>query len=712
MYEVCLRNCKNFDEASFCIEPKKLNIKYAPNGTGKSSIADGIRCAITSDQRLLETIKPFKFRDAPDSPSFDFDGLDSYKSVEVFNESYVNNVVFVSDGLFAPSFDVFVKNQEYEDTLIRIDQLFGDVQKCLGSSAFRDLGAALEVLSTSICGNSGLTGRNSLRATAPAKKGLSKGNPRTSIPDQFSSFRRYIDSKRLSKWAKWHANGFEMLDENDDCCPFCGQEIVKLRPVIEGVHENYASATADNLDKVLAGIVSAKSYLCSETANILEDMIQESEPLSETQENYLVEVVCQANVIVERFRHAGELTSYFGLAKAGKSISDEIADCIIDLNLLTHFNSVETKSAISEFNEALAKAQEEAQVLFGVINKQKSKLAKSLAAYEAEINSFLSGAGYPYFVKIDATDDDQCSVRLIHASSYSITNASDVLSFGEKNALALVFFMYSTLSSNPDLIILDDPITSFDGHKRFAILHMLFLKDEKSPNTLKNRTVILLTHEYGVVFDVEHTLKREFQPLAKTTLLYSAAGTVCETVIEKEDMMPVRVLYQDLARNSECLFVRLVYARKLLELDNRKDLTWSLLSSLFHHRDVPIDTNERTLSKKQIQEASCQIELMTNEEFVYETLLQEINNLENMKSIFDGCSCKYEKLQIARIALDGENIDRVSKKLLDETLHVDNGYIFQLDPRVFEMVPDSVIEQCEAAFSANSSIRQDNKSYG
>ena len=45
--------------------------------------------------------------------------------------------------------------------------------------------------------------------------------------------------------------------------------------------------------------------------------------------------------------------------------------------------------------------------------------------------------------------------------------ANEHLSYGEKNAFALVLFMYSVLKDNPDLIVLDDPISSFDGNKKF-----------------------------------------------------------------------------------------------------------------------------------------------------------------------------------------------------------------------------------------------------
>ena len=49
-----------------------------------------------------------------------------------------------------------------------------------------------------------------------------------------------------------------------------------------------------------------------------------------------------------------------------------------------------------------------------------------------------------------------------------ISNVKSRLSYGERNAFALVLFMYSQLKENADLIILDDPISSFDKNKKYG----------------------------------------------------------------------------------------------------------------------------------------------------------------------------------------------------------------------------------------------------
>lgn len=692
---VSVRNCKNFDLATFGIEPYKLNIKFAPNGVGKSSIAEGMRYAIAGDAELHERIIPFKYRDDPDGHPFLCEGLDEYHTIEVFDEHYVSNVAFVQNGIFASSFDVFIKTPDYEATLERINEILDKVQQCLKKNTMDSLKNALGVFKSSICGKSGLTGKMLLRANAPVKKGLSNGNPKTCVPSKYENFHSYICSPRLSQWSKWHATGYGMLTETDTQCPFCGQPLKGLDDLISGVQNDYSSTNADNLDKVLAGITAVKDFLCEESFDTLESMARASEPLTSAQESYFAEVVQQVDVILTNIQNAENLNSYFNLAKLGGNISGAIADCAIDIDLLSHFDSPECRYNISEYNAALEEAEQEAQVLFGIINKQKEKLAESLAGYEDEINSFLSGAGYPYSIRIEVADDGKCGVCLIHSSRYQGNDTKGILSYGERNALALIFFMYSALATNPDLIVLDDPITSFDGRKRFAILHMLFLRDSNSPNSLKNRTVILLTHEYEVVFDVEHTLKQEFQPLAKTTLLHISNGVIEETVITHEDMKPIRALFLDIAKNSDSPIVQLAYARKLLELDNKKTEGWHFLSSLFHHKPFPSYQNEEPMGEDAVESALMEISSLTGCMLDYNEVLNQISNRSVMREHFETCAYRYGKLQIARIALDGEGIDRVSKKLLDETLHVDNGFIFQLDPRQFELIPESIIERCE-----------------
>lgn len=92
--------------------------------------------------------------------------------------------------------------------------------------------------------------------------------------------------------------------------------------------------------------------------------------------------------------------------------------------------------------------------------------------------------------------------------------------------------MYEVLRNNPDLVILDDPISSFDGNKKFAIINMLFM----GKKCLKDRTVLLLTHEFNAVIDAIKNMSHLFNPGPKAAFLSVRDGKLVEKNINKSDI--------------------------------------------------------------------------------------------------------------------------------------------------------------------------------
>lgn len=60
-----IKNCNNIDDASIQIEANRLNIKYAMNGTGKSTIARAIELQ-SKDNDSLRELTPFKYLESKD----------------------------------------------------------------------------------------------------------------------------------------------------------------------------------------------------------------------------------------------------------------------------------------------------------------------------------------------------------------------------------------------------------------------------------------------------------------------------------------------------------------------------------------------------------------------------------------------------------------------------------------------------------------------
>ena len=95
--EIEIKNCNNIDYAKIKIDENKLNVKYALNGTGKSTIANAIYDSIVEPEKLLQ-LKPFKYKDADSIvPEIKIDK--TINNVKIFNEKYISNFVYKKDEL-------------------------------------------------------------------------------------------------------------------------------------------------------------------------------------------------------------------------------------------------------------------------------------------------------------------------------------------------------------------------------------------------------------------------------------------------------------------------------------------------------------------------------------------------------------------------------------------------------------------------------------
>lgn len=126
--------------------------------------------------------------------------------------------------------------------------------------------------------------------------------------------------------------------------------------------------------------------------------------------------------------------------------------------------------------------------------------------------------------------------------------------------------------------------------------------------TLKGRTVLLLTHDYGTLFDIEHTHKSAFQPSAKSCALSCANGVVTETTVGADDMVFAGALYENLAKCSDSLVVKLVYARKMLEMRKDEGDAFDVVSSLFHHRTHPVFRDKSLMGEAEVSNGIAGLE--------------------------------------------------------------------------------------------------------
>ena len=142
MSNVVIKNCNNIKEASITIEQSNLNIKFAINGTGKSTIAK----ALLNKEKDLSLLKPFGKEEIPY-----VECNQKFNNVELFDSDFVNNVVFNGSNVIENAFEVFIKSDKYDEQRKNINDLLHKLkQKIIGSEDLNKLNEQLIKLSSKI----------------------------------------------------------------------------------------------------------------------------------------------------------------------------------------------------------------------------------------------------------------------------------------------------------------------------------------------------------------------------------------------------------------------------------------------------------------------------------------------------------------------------------------------------------------------------------
>lgn len=692
-----IKHCNNIDNAEIEIKENVLNIKYAINGTGKSTIAKAIISSVNdrkSGTKSLTELTPFKYL-ASNEANPEVSGIDSINQVMIFDEKYINEFAFQPNELLKGSFDVFIKGEKYDNGMKEIDERVKRIKEMLGED--KDI-SELIVDFNEISSSFGKPTKTGIHGASKLATALKDGNKVTHIPNGLEGYKTYIQHPDNYKWLKWQLDGKNYLEISTDC-PYCTSDIQTKKTVISRVAEVYEPKAIENLNKIINVFERLKEYFSRDAQDQIDQFISNLDGYSESQIRYLNEIRSQIEGLAEQFTRAQRL-GFLSLKNVDQVIV-ELKTYKIDINLYVHLKSEKTIAKVNIVNEAIDEIIKEASELQGSVAKQKILIERLIEENCTEINDFLETAGYNYSVNLIEDGNGQHNLKLLRNDvEYEVPNAKNHLSFGERNAFSLVLFMYHALKLSPSLIILDDPISSFDKNKKYAIVEMLFRKKK----SFSGKTVLLLTHDLDPIVDmVRHHPDKFTQPFA--TFLENKNGELSEKQIQKSNIQThIEINLKNL--HLEIPFInRLVYLRRQYEVLNTKDNAYELLSNLLHKRDTPVlkkDGTDQTMSKEQIEEATRKITEHISD-FDYKNFLEVLKNDIEMKEHYFNSSNNYEKLHLFRIIYDDKPDDiksNIIQKFINEAFHIENNYIYQLNPRDFQLVPQYIINECDQIIEA------------
>ncbi|WP_018704681.1 MULTISPECIES: AAA family ATPase [Sporomusaceae] len=690
---ISITNCNNIDNGSINLLEGRLNIKYAINGTGKSTLAKAINFCNVPEQ--LKSLMPYKY--LAENPVMEehkpsVECFPEIQKVSIFNEESVNQYTFLPDDLLADSFEILIKTADYENRMRTIQLLIQEIQ-----NAFRenpDLDRLIAELTTFISGFG--NAQNGYSKTGSIGKGVAKGNKIANIPNSLREYTPYIQSEMNASWLTWQSKGAPYLDVAEKC-PYCAERLkAEKKVIVQQVAVEYDSKYVAELQKMISVFQALQNYFTDSVRDTIERLSKSSIAFSQEEINFLKEIKTQVCILNNKLIEIKSLN--FGTLKDVDAVIVALQGKRIDLAMLGHINSPYTIERISVVNNALENIITQAGQLQGEINQQKNLIRRTIEKYHKEINGFLESAGYNYQVSIKE-DQEKNTYRMVLLSKENLAQVNDVklrLSYGEKNAFALVLFMYRAIKEEPDLIVLDDPISSFDKNKKYAIMEMLF----QGAGSLQGKTVMMLTHDFDPIVDLIHTscIRCRFNPVPTASFLYNEEGCLREKNINSSDIRSFFEIAQMNIDSSIDEINKLIYLRRRLEACGDKGLAWQLLSNVFHPgRIAPVlqeAEGTRQMTVEEIAEATAMI-IEEIPEFDYARVYQKAHDKTQMISLYKSVISGYEKIQLYRIINHGQISDTIFKKFVDEAYHIENDNLFQLNPTEYPTIPEYIIKLCD-----------------
>lgn len=705
MYQVKIKNCNNITDGELVIEQGKLNILYGINGTGKTTIAKAIE--FSKEPQKMEMLQSFLTENLATvsiNPELD--------NILVFNEDFVRDIVFKEDEVIQNSFEVFLKTPNYSQRKERLDWYLQSLHDIMRQD---DEIQELQRLFSEIAGKFKRNANGKLSKTGVYKSVLSKSNL-FNIPEELDSYRPFITNSDINiQWIDWKSKGDEF--DVEDGCPYCSETLDRAvhNQRKEVFRKTYKKTDSQNLKDLLELLESLREYVKFEKYTELVSYIKTDVP-EDIISAILDKLLLELEIMLKRFEAITEFGDRRIVIADISNLDKQINEMEIPENFFDFFGGEKIERVIKRINDQVKELRSEAMVLKKEMGALKGIMQATIRASQIDINQFLRTAGINYELEILA--EDETNSRTILKQCFSeekttVTKIREHLSWGEKNAFALILFMYYAVMQEPDLIILDDPISSFDINKKFAILHRMFKNIGRRDVSLEGKTVLFLTHDFEPITDFI-VVGKLGEDKAQASFICNENGIIRQHQIDSHsDVKLITTECSEIAKDTNINIVsRVAFLRKLSELNGRNgewDIVYEILSCLIHASDIKRKIGNSRYIDISPEEIALGISKIREyiSDFDYDELKDTIYTKEGIKSLYAVETNAYLKVQLFRemIEILFHNEIRITQmdsawfKFIDESYHIENDYLHFLDIIKFNIVPSYIIDNIDKIVS-------------
>lgn len=495
-----IKNCNNIIKGELSLCDDKLNILFGRNGTGKSTIARAIYLA--SQGKELTELVPYG-NASTDAPPL-IEGVAS-GSIAIFDDTYVNLYVYQPDSLIKNAFEVLIRSKEYDEAKKNIDDALAKIRTTITQrQGIVELRSQIGNLIDTIK----FTNGNKIAKRGGAAGVLQGKGAYFNPPVELSDLKPFFEGDAVSKWAAWRLQGYEQFG-NKRRCPYCSTEDTEKTETINRVFaDSFDKASIETAAAISKAIEALNPYLDAQNTSELMSLFGVKEDL-QVLETLLTKLRVEASYLHDRLT---AILSFNGSSVDRDNIGDletKLSDMKVDFRACKDYFVTElTKSEMGAVNSEIDDLLTKVNALKGEIGKYNKYIQDKIKDRKQDINDFLSLAGFKYTFEIEVSGENNAKAllkfTLPDGNHEDVQSPGKHLSWGEKHSFALILFMFDAIKSDAKLIILDDPISSFDSNKKYAIINRLFKTGERG-NSLYERTVLMLTHDFEPVIDYIQT---------------------------------------------------------------------------------------------------------------------------------------------------------------------------------------------------------------
>lgn len=624
---ITIKNYRNISTLDLRIKNNKLNFIFGISGSGKSSIAKYL------SGNFEESDKPFYL------DTSDCSWVKEFDNVKIFNEHSIQELIFKPnsqtgyDLFYGGDSEIEANQKELEEAieLIRpsvymINKYINEVEECFN-----------------LCGIKINKNGNAHGKLSSIEKWSSSNNKDVVISD--------------TKLYDWTQKGIELIDDSY-LCPFCRKEMT--------YEEREEISNKVNIDigsyKKLVTSIPLQERIGLPTLDFTseESITNYKHVALEIYEykQYLQKVVSVVQVnddkaIIYRKKEIEEIKSYFDNVVHRIDINGNIIGDVFDKKLQLGIKT----------------------------NAIKSKINKAIQKNFDQINQYLKDLNISYqFSKIKLnTNTKELDYELLNLNASKIKEQVH-LSTGEKNIISLLL---SIMTSDVDLFIIDDPVSSFDEFRRSVVLRIIY-------NTLKGKTTIMLSHDQIFL----HFLYREYMLNTEKKefigqCYYFENFTVPNMIeIIEGDFENISKFIVSNISKDKSYYQNILNLKHLYELKCECEEIYSYLSTIYHSNYF--QNTKYTISINQYEDNKLYIngeESKFNEEKIIEEIFKKTNyrlpRLEKIVPISESEINKlpyYERFLFER---DSNACEASKKHIYNSIAHFNHSYVHALNPYKF-----------------------------